>query len=133
MKRLYFYFLMLTCLTGCKQEKIPFSLPPAEVTTLKIEPQTIPAVFEYVGFVESSHPVEIRARVEGYLNHIGYTEGDYVKKGDLLFEIDPLPFQAAVDSAKGELKQQEAVLWEAKRTVERLKPLFEKKPRARKI
>lgn len=124
---LYLCLLSGVLLTSCGQEKQNFALPAVEVTTLTIEPQTIPAVFEYVGFVESSHPVEIRARVEGYLNQITYIEGDYVKEGDLLFEIDPLPFEAALDIAKGELKKQEAILWEAKRTVERLKPLFEKK------
>lgn len=122
-----FLTLSLITLCGCKSDQAKFSLPPVEVTALKIEPKTIPAIFEYVGFIESSHAVEIRARVEGYLNQIAYTEGDFVKEGDLLFQIDPLPFQAALDNAQGELKRQEAILWEAKRTVERLKPLYEKK------
>jgi membrane fusion protein, multidrug efflux system len=119
--------LSLISVTACQQKKQSFSLPPVEVTTLKIVLQTLPAIFEYVGFVESSHSVEIRARVEGYLNKVAYKEGDFVNEGDLLFEIDPLPFQALVDNAKGELKRQEAILWEAHRTVERFRPLFEKK------
>jgi membrane fusion protein (multidrug efflux system) len=98
-----------------------------EVSTVKIKEETLPLSLEYFGFAESSHPVEIRARVDGYLNKICYVEGDRVKEGEVLFEIDPLPFQAALDIATGELHRQEAILWEASVTVERLKPLFEKK------
>jgi membrane fusion protein (multidrug efflux system) len=124
-------YCLLACLflyTACQTEQQhKFTLPPVEVTLLKIEPKTIPAIFEYVGFAESSHPVEIRARVEGYLKEINFTEGDFVKEGDLLFVIDPASFEAELDNAKGELKRVEANLWEAQRTAARLKPLYEKK------
>jgi len=86
-------------------------------------PQTTPATFEYTGKTESSRSVEIRARVEGYLDKIAYTEGDFVRAGQLLFQLDPLPFQAALDSAKGDLARAEAQLTNASATLGRVKPL----------
>ena len=134
MRTLLKLIFLLSLLSSCQphEEEAPTELPPVEVTTLKIKPQTIPAIFEYVGFAQSSHPVEIRARVEGYLDKIAYTEGEIVHEGDLLFQIDPRPFQASLDVAKGELARQEAILWNAKRSVDRLKPLFEQNAASRR-
>ncbi|MGK5594781.1 MAG: efflux RND transporter periplasmic adaptor subunit [Parachlamydiaceae bacterium] len=122
-------FLLFTFATiSCQdQKKTHLSPPKAEVTVFETNEKTIPAVFEYVGVVQSSHPVEIRARVEGYLDKIAYTEGDLVRKGQLLFQIDPRPFVAALDNAKGLLARYEAELWDAKQAVNRFKPLYEKK------
>ena len=102
------------------------------MTTVTVKPQDIPANFEYVGITQSSHLVEIRARVEGYLDKIDYREGEMVKEGDLLFEIDPKPFQAALAQAKAQEEQAKAVLWEAERSTARLKPLFEQKAASRR-
>lgn len=120
--------ILLLCLFSCSErgEKPP-EIMPVEVTVFTVVPKTIPAVFEYVGVAQSSHPVEIRARVEGYLDKIAYTEGEIVRKGQLLFQIDPRPFVAALDNAKGLLARYEAELWDAKQAVERFKPLYEKK------
>ncbi|MCB1778077.1 MAG: efflux RND transporter periplasmic adaptor subunit [Candidatus Competibacteraceae bacterium] len=90
---------------------------------MDIKPQNTPAVYEVTGKTESSRAVEIRARVEGYLDKITYTEGDYVRKGKLLFQIDPKPFQAALDSAKGDLARAEAQLANARATLARVRPL----------
>lgn len=130
---LVLWAVLFCLLSSCGQEappKPPFLGMP--VKTLIIEPKTIPADFEYVGFAQSSHSVEIRARVEGYLEEIGYTEGEFVKKGELLFELDRRPFEAALENAKGILAQQEAVYWNAKRSVERLQPLYDQKAASRK-
>lgn len=112
------------CLPSCKKSKPADAHPPIAVTVITVKPKTIPANYDYIGFAASSHPVEIRARVEGYLDQIAYVEGSLVKEGDLLFQIDPRPFQAALDQADAELKQQEAILWNATRTRERLEPLY---------
>ena len=97
--------------------------PPVEVTTISANPQTTPATFEFTGKTESSRLVEIRARVEGYLDKIAYTEGDFVRTGQLLFQLDPQPFQAALDNAKGDLARAQAQLANARATLARVRPL----------
>jgi membrane fusion protein (multidrug efflux system) len=97
--------------------------PPVEVTVVSAAPQTTRASYEYTGKTESSRSVEIRARVEGYLDKIAYTEGDLVRTGQLLFQLDPLPFQAALDNARGDLARAEAQLANARATLARVRPL----------
>lgn len=128
----YFYFLlffiMMSCVfSGCDKKKKTPQMPPVEVTIEKIAPKTISPVFEYVGVIQSSHEVEIRARVTGYLEKIGFLEGSFVEQGDLLFQIDPRPFQAALAKAKAQLAREQAVLWQSQRAVKRFTPLYEQK------
>ena len=104
---------------------LPPKKPPV-VTGFRVDSQTIPASFEFVGIAKSSHPVEIRARVEGYLWSIDYVEGSPVKENDVLFHLDPRSYEASVQEAVGVLEKEEAVLWRAKRSLERLQPLFQK-------
>lgn len=128
-------FVMLLCflsLTACKQQHQAPQMPPAEVTDYVVQPKTVPVVFDFVGFAQSSHPVEIRARVEGYLEKIAYQEGQLVNQGDLLFQLDPRLYEADVEKAKAEVARQEAILANANLTVDRLKPLFEKKAASKK-
>lgn len=117
----------LTFLTSCHHEEVKPVARPIPVTVMTIEPKTIPAVYQYVGVINSSHQVEIRARVTGYLDEIDYVEGSFVEKDDLLFQIDPRPFQATLAQMKALLASQEAILWQATRAVARYKPLYEKK------
>ena len=112
-------------LSGCEKKAAPAPPPPQPVTIVTVDPQDIPVSFEYVGVVESSHEVEVRARVTGYLEAIGYLEGSYVQKNDLLFQIDPRPFQAILAENKALLANEQAVLWQAQRSVARFKPLYE--------
>lgn len=97
--------------------------PPVEVTVVSVKPENTPATFEFTGKTESSRSVEIRARVEGYLDKIAYQEGVMVRAGELLFQLDPQPFQAALDNAKGDLARAEAQLANARATLARVKPL----------
>lgn len=113
-------------LAGCQPKLTLPPKPPAAVTAFVVEPQTIPATFEFVGVAKSSHPVQIMARVEGYLWSIDYTEGSPVKKGDQLFQLDPRTYEASVEEAIGSLAREEAILWRAKRSLARIQPLFEK-------
>lgn len=125
--------LMISCLfflMGCHSKKK--ETVPVTVTAFRVEPQTIPADFQFVGVAKSSHPVEIRSRVEGYLQSINYTEGSMVEAGQLLFRIDPSQFEASLEEAKGELARQEAILWQSKRNLERLQPLYEQKAASQK-
>lgn len=114
---------LLSLLPSCKETPPPAA--PTQVKAFQVEPHTIPADFEFVGVAKSSHPVEIRARVEGYLDAIAYLEGSMVDPGTLLFQLDPRPFIASLEAAKGALARQEAVLWRAQKSFERIKPLYE--------
>ncbi len=97
--------------------------PPTPVSVIEIKPENTPATFEFTGKTASSQQVEINARVEGYLDKIAYVEGSLVKTGQLLFQLDPKQFQAALASAKANLAQQEALLTRARQTLARVKPL----------
>lgn len=117
------YLILLILLSACHKSAKPIT-PSVPVTAVRVEAQTIPADFEFVGVGESSHIVQIRARVEGYLQSIDYKEGSMVQKDDLLFVIDQRPFIAAVDSAQGMLDRQKALLWNAQQTKKRMVPLY---------
>jgi membrane fusion protein (multidrug efflux system) len=115
-------------LTACgKKEPEAQARPPAPVTVLRIEPRDTPVTFEYVGQTESTRQVQIRARVDGFLDSRVYREGSLVKAGDLMFLQDPKPFQAALDAAKGGLAQQEARLQTTRDNLKRVRPLTAQK------
>lgn len=114
--------LLLLIIAGCTTK--PQTPPPVGVVAFQVEPHTIPAIFEFVGVARSSHPVEIRSRVEGYLYSIDYVEGSMVEKDTLLFQIDPRQFLASLEAAKGALARQEAVLWRAQKSLARIEPLY---------
>ena len=92
----------------------------------------MPVTFEYVGQTESTRQVQIRARVDGFLNQRVYTEGSLVKAGDVMFLHDPKPIQAALDAAKGALGQQQARLQTANDNLIRVKPLTAQKAPSQK-
>ena len=77
--------------------------PPPEVLVTEAATRDVPVYREWIGTLDGSENAEIRARVEGHLTKRNYQEGGLVKKGDVLFEIDPRPFQAALAQAKSEL------------------------------
>lgn len=119
-------FIFLTLLfsaLSCQKKAAP-PPPPVPVSAVKIEPHTIPANFEYVGVAESSHIVDLRARVEGYLESIAYREGSLVHTGELMFVLDQRPFIAEVESAKGVLAQKKALYWNAQQVRGRMEPLY---------
>ncbi len=120
-------FFFLSC-----EKKVEKTETPVDVITYVVKPQSIPLNFSFVGVVQSSHAVEIRSRVEGYLQKIAYKEGTFVKEGDLLFQIDPKQFEAVVKEAQANLQKEQAILWQAQKAVDRYKPLFEQKAASRK-
>jgi membrane fusion protein (multidrug efflux system) len=87
----------------------------------------VPIYHEWIGVLDGLVNAHIRAQVAGYLVSQNYKEGDPIKKGDLLFEIDPRPFQAAFDQAKGQLAQAEAKLGKTELDVKRYAPLVKDK------
>lgn len=117
-------FLALV-LAACSKEAPQAQRPVPEVSVVAVEPQTIPYVMTFVAQTESSRQVDIVARVSGYLDRIAYREGELVKEGQVLFQLDAKPFQAELDAAKGELLAQQARFATAKANLERVKPLAE--------
>jgi membrane fusion protein (multidrug efflux system) len=112
-------------LFGCKGEagsSLPSPVP--QVHVVDIIPQTVPDEPEFIGQAEASRPVEIRSQVTGIIKQRYFAEGRDVKKGDLLYQIDPVHSHAAVVSAKGRVAQAEARLVQAKQNLARLKPLL---------
>ncbi len=114
--------LGLASALGC-QKKV--QLPPPEVYTQASTVQDVPVVMELVGQTAGSLDVEIRARVEGYLEGIHYQEGQQVRKGDLLFTIESKTFQSVVSQRRADLASAEARLHLADLEVNRLRPLEE--------
>jgi RND family efflux transporter MFP subunit len=87
---------------------------PPDVEVATVEQKDVPIVGEWVGTLDGLVDADVRAQVTGYLMRQDYQEGAFVKAGQLLFEIDPRPFQAALDQAKGQLAQAVAALANAK-------------------
>lgn len=122
--------LVLVCLfvvagVGCSKKEAP-PPPPPEVLVAEVVQKDVPIYIELVGSTLGSEDVEIRSRVEGYLVSINFTEGSLVRKGQLLYKIDPQPFLVAIDQAKANLATAQAGLEKTNNDVARYKPLFEK-------
>ncbi len=83
---------------------------PPDVEVVQVEQKDVPIFGEWIGTLDGLTNADVRAQVTGYLLRQGYREGAFVNKGQLLFEIDPRPFRAAVDQAQGQLAQAEAML-----------------------
>src|SRR6476469_5046246 len=95
-------FLFLCAETGCRKQPPP-KPPPAEVQVITVQPKDAPIYKEWIGSLDGFVNAQIRAQVAGYLQTQKYSEGSLVKKGDLLFEIDPRPLQAALEQAEAKL------------------------------
>src|SRR5579864_3451525 len=110
------------------------SQPPAlpEVEVLQVQQEDVPVIHEWIGTLDGLVNADVRAQVTGYLLKQGYQEGAFVKQGQLLFQVDSRPFQAAFDQAEGQLAQAkaaranaEAVQRRTELDVQRYKPLAE--------
>ena len=94
--------------SGAKASTQPRPAPLVEVAT--VEQKNVPVYGEWIGTLAGQVNADVKAQVTGYLLNQRYKEGSYVRKGQLLFEIDPRPFQAALDQSKGQLDQAQAEL-----------------------
>jgi membrane fusion protein (multidrug efflux system) len=116
----------ILCFAGCKQ-KPPPTPPPPIVEVAPVTQADVPIYHEWIGTLDGLVNATIRAQVNGYLLTQDYREGDPIKKGDLLFQIDPRPFQAVLDQAKGQLAQAEARFGKTELDVKRYAPLVKVK------
>lgn len=112
--------------TGTKSAEAPEGKKdkPPEVTVSQPMTRKIIEWDEYTGRFDAVESVEVRARVSGYLTKVNFTDGQEVKAGELLFEIDPRPFERALEQAKAELNQAEVSVGNASLDVERGRPLL---------
>src|ERR1700722_9720375 len=96
--------------TGCSSSKAAGAPAAVDVEVLPVEQKDVPIYGEWIGTLDGLVNADVRAQVTGYLEKQGYQEGSSVKKGQLLFEIDPRPFQAVLDQSEGQLAQAKAQL-----------------------
>ena len=118
--------LALLLAAGCGKEQKAAPPPPPAVVVSEVIRKDVPVYTEWVGTTDGLVNATIQAQVTGYLVKQNYREGELVQKGQVLFEIDPRTFQAAVDAAKGSLAQAEARWETAKANLQRVRPLAEK-------
>src|SRR5215813_5607646 len=113
--------------TGCSRKPAQTGPPPAEVLVTTVAPKDVPRVLERVATLDGFINANINAQVQGYIVSRDYTEGSVVKKGDLLFQIDPRPFEAALAQAKGTLAKDKANQAKSDADEKRAVDLFKKK------
>ena len=118
---------LLSCVACTHPDAAPAPPPPPTVAVADVVERDVPLTSEWVATLDGYVNAQIRPEVTGYLVRRAYQEGALVRKGDVLFEIDPRPFQAAVNQAKAQLAQAEAQLARASRDVERDTPLAAQK------
>jgi len=120
-------FLLLACsiaVLGCREQVPAPPPPPPTVSVLTLAPQTTPLSVDVVGEVKSLQEVELRSRVSGLLIKQAFKPAQQVKAGDLLFVIDPRPFDESVINARANLAEAEANLARVRQDVERYQPLL---------
>jgi len=100
-------------LVGRSNKPVKAAPRPLDVEVVQVKQEDVPVYSEWVGTTEGMVNADIKAQVTGYLLRQDYQEGSFVKKGQLLFEIDPRPFQAAVDQANGQVAQFQGQLEQA--------------------
>jgi RND family efflux transporter MFP subunit len=130
MKLVIAHAALLICLsgaTGCSRKSAQVVPGAPEVLVTTVAPKDVPRVLERVATLDGFINANINAQVQGYIVSRDYKEGSVVKKGDLLFQIDPRPFEAALAQAKGTLAKDKANLAKAEADEKRARDLFDKK------
>jgi membrane fusion protein (multidrug efflux system) len=119
-------FGAMLLLSGCKKQQKE-EAPPPTVEVVDVIQKDVPVYSEWTASTDGFVNATIRAQVQGYLIRQNYKEGDFIKKGQVLFEIDPRPFEAILEEAKGQLAQQQARWETARADLRRIKPLAEQR------
>lgn len=122
--RITFLIISLFIFLSCK-DKEQQAMPPQEINVYQVVPKTVPIYEEFVGQVYGEKDIPIRARVEGYLEEIHFKEGSRIKKGDLLYVIDPAPFKEAVVAKQSMVAQANTIVTQTESDLKRVKPLAE--------
>src|SRR3954471_11788750 len=119
--------MAMSLLIGCSRKPAPAGPGAPEVLVTTVKPQDVPRVLERVATLDGFINANINAQVQGYLISRDYKEGGIVKKGDLLFQIDPRPFEAGLAQAKGTLAKDKANQVKADADEKRALDLFNRK------
>jgi RND family efflux transporter MFP subunit len=122
----FWTFLACVSLAGCKPGTPRSEPPPPKVTVQQVQHRDLVDYDQYHGWLDAVATVEIRSRVRGHIQKVAFTDGQLVQAGQLLFQIDPRPFQAEVDRAKHQLRIAQAQLNRASLEEKRLKELYAK-------
>ncbi len=123
MRKVYLLFtLIFFNVLSCKDEKPPV-MPPQPFEVYKIKTESVPLYEEFVGQVYGEKDIPIRARVEGFLTGIHFDEGQRVQEGQLLYSIDPEPFQEKVVAEKSKVSEAQTVLVQSESDLRRIEPL----------
>ena len=121
-----FAMTLLALVSGCDSSESQASTPPPPpVNTVAPVPRVVQEYDNFTGRVAAVDSIEVRSHVGGYILSVGFKDGDYVKKGQVLFQIDPKPFEAQLNQAKAQRKQAQAESDFGNRELERLKPLID--------
>ncbi len=113
-------------LQSCSSDKNAKEMPPPPVEVIKVQASDIPIYTEFVGQIYGKSDIAIRARVEGFLESMHFSEGSKVKKGQLLYTIDPEPFEATVAARMSDVVSAQTQLVKADNDLKRIRPLAEK-------
>ena len=119
--------IFVSFVTGCSRKPAQTASLPPEVLVTTVQPRDVPRVLERVATLDGFINANINTQVQGYIVSRDYQEGSVVKKGDLLFQIDPRPFEAALAQAKGTLAKDKANQAKADADEKRAMDLFKKK------
>ena len=120
--KLFLLTVLLTFLNSCKKEVAP-EANPLEIAVIEVLQQDVRLESEYTGQTFGQSDIQINPRVDGVIESLNFKEGTVVTKGELLYTIDPLPFQAKVIQAQGNLAESQARLAKAKSDLEMVEPL----------
>ncbi|MFC2106780.1 efflux RND transporter periplasmic adaptor subunit [Bacteroidota bacterium] len=124
MKKLILFLLASTIIVSCGKKEAP-PAPPQNIPVVKAKQENVPIMEDFVGQTYGYSDINIRARVDGFLEGIFFIEGSRVKKGQLLYAIDPESYQASVNEANSMLAQAQTMLVKAENDLNRIRPLAE--------
>jgi membrane fusion protein, multidrug efflux system len=119
----YLFLLTMVVLSSCKGKEEAQTATPMEVPVVQVMQQNVALESEYTGQTYGDSDVEMRSRVEGWVLSMHFKEGSMVKKGQLLYTIDPLPYKNAVDEAAAALADANGMMIKAKNDLDRIEPL----------
>lgn len=126
MKNLFLLIFVVGILFfSCKKDESKKQLPPQQISVYEVKAQTVPIYDVFVGQVYGEKDIPIRARVEGFLEGIHFKEGSTIKKGDLLYVIDPDPFKENVVAKQSMVAQANTLVIQTESDLKRVKPLAE--------